>query len=164
MELAERSRDEIRNAVRSAYAGQVTWTRFLRYAVGSGLATVTSAVAFAVAYRVLDQGPRIATGAAFLAGATVNFVAGRFWAWNRRARRGLGRDALSYAALAVTTGLAAAAVTSLTHAILHDADPNQRAVLVEASYFATYAVLFLVKFLVLDRVVFRSSRPLRAPR
>lgn len=156
MKLAERFRDEIRAAGSPAYAGGVSWQRFLRYALGSGLATLTSAVAFALAYRVLDQGPRIATGAAFLAGATVNFAAGRFWAWNRRARRGLGRDALAYAALAVTTALAAAAVTSVTHAILHDADPTRRAVLVETSYFTTYALLFLVKFLLLDRFVFHS--------
>jgi putative flippase GtrA len=130
--------------------------RFGRYAIGSGLATVSSALAFALAYRVLDQGPRVATGAAFLAGALVNFAAGRCWAWNRRVRRGLGRDALSYALLAVTAALAAAVVTSITHALLHDADPDRRAVLVEASYFATYAALFLVKFVVLDRVVFRS--------
>jgi putative flippase GtrA len=130
--------------------------RFARYAVGSGLATVTSAVAFALAYRVLDLGPRVATGSAFLAGALVNFAASRFWAWNRRARHGLGRDVVSYAVLSLVAALAAAVVTSLTHAVLHDADPDRRAVLVEASYFATYAALFLVKFVVLDRLVFRS--------
>jgi putative flippase GtrA len=130
--------------------------RFVRYAAGSGLATVLSAIAFALAYRVLDQGPRVATGAAFLAGAAVNFTVSRFWAWNRSARRGLGRDALSYALLAVTAALAAAVVTTVTHGLLRDADPDRRAVLVEASYFATYAALFLVKFVVLDRVVFRS--------
>ena len=130
--------------------------RFLRYAVGSGLATLTSAVAFALVYRGLDQGPRVATGAAFLAGAVVNFTTNRFWAWKRRARRGLGRDVLSYATLAIAAALAAAAATSATHALLRDADPNRRAVLVEASYFATYALLFVVKFVVLDRLVFRS--------
>jgi putative flippase GtrA len=98
----------------------------------------------------------VASGAAFLAGVLVNFTAGRFWAWDRRARRGLGRDALAYAALAVATALAAAVVTSVTHGYLRDADPDRRAVLVEASYFATYAALFLFKFLVLDRVIFRS--------
>jgi putative flippase GtrA len=134
----------------------VIWTRFLRYAVGSGVATLTSAASFAVAYRVLDQGPRVATGAAVLAGAMVNFTAGRFWAWNRRDRRGLTRDALSYAAVAVLTALTAAVVTSVTHTLLQDADPNRRAVMVEASYLATYAALFLAKFLILDRIVFRS--------
>jgi putative flippase GtrA len=128
----------------------------VRYALGSGLATVTSAVAFAVVYRVLGEGPRLASGTAFLAGAVVNFLAGRFWAWDRRERPGLGRDALRYAMVSVVTALAAAGVTSLTHALLRDADPDRRAVLVEASYFATYAVLFVAKFLVLDRLVFRS--------
>jgi hypothetical protein len=58
--------------------------------------------------------------------------------------------------LSLTAALAAALVTSVTHALLRDADPDRRAVLVEASYFATYAALFLVKFVVLDRLVFRS--------
>ena len=136
-------------------------TRFIRYAIGSGLATATSAVAFAVVYRVLGDGPRLASVTAFLAGAVVNFTSNRFWAWRRvvrrRARPGLGRDALFYAIVAVASALAAIGVTSLTHAALAGAEPNQRAVLVEMSYFATYAVLFLLKFFVLDRVVFSTK-------
>ena len=130
--------------------------RFSRYAVGSGLATVTSAVAFALAYRVLDQGPRVATAAAFLAGALVNFTANRFWAWERRYRLGLGRDALSYALLAVGTAVAAAGVTTAVGRLAAGADPTPRTVLVEGAYFATYAAMFLVKFVLLDRVIFRS--------
>jgi len=125
----------------------------VRYGIGSGLAALTSAVVFAL---VLDHGPRLATASASVAGFLINFSANRFWAWNRRARRGLGRDMLSYGALAVAAGVAAAVVTSVTHALLRDADPDRRAVLVEASYFATYGLLFVVKFLVLDRVIFRS--------
>jgi putative flippase GtrA len=136
-------------------------TRFIRYAIGSGLATVSSAVAFAIVYRVLGEGPRLASVTAFLAGAVVNFTSNRFWAWRpvvrRRTRPGLGRDALFYAVVAVVSALAATGVTSLTHAALADADPNRRAVLVEVSYFATYAVLFLLKFVVLDRLVFHTK-------
>jgi putative flippase GtrA len=132
------------------------WTRLVRYTLGSGVATLASAAVFAVVYRVLAEGPQLASVAAFVVGAVVNFVAGRFWAWGRRPRSGLGRDALSFAVVAVVSALAATGVTTVTHAALRDADPNQRAVLVEASYFATYAVLFGVKFLVLDRLVFRS--------
>ncbi len=130
--------------------------RLIRYALGSGLATLTSAVAFALAYRALDAGPRVASVTAFLAGTLVNFTAGRFWVWDRRSRLGLGRDALGYAVLAGSAALAATAVTSITDAAVHGADPDPRAVLVEASYFLTYGMLFLVKFLVLDRLVFRS--------
>jgi putative flippase GtrA len=132
-------------------------TRFLRYAVGSGLATLSSALAFALVYRVLGEGPRWASVTAFLAGAVVNFTSNRFWAWQRRTRPGLGRDALFYAVVAIVSALAATGVTSLTHAALADTDPDRRAVLVELSYFATYAVLFLLKFLVLDRLVFHTK-------
>jgi putative flippase GtrA len=131
-------------------------TRFLRYAVGSGAATLTSAIVFALIYRVLDGGPRSASGAAFLAGAVVNFAAGRFWAWGRRGRPGLHRDVVRYALVAVGSAVAATVVASLTHAYSTGLAADRRAVLVEASYFATYAVLFGVKFLVLDRLVFRS--------
>lgn len=136
-------------------------TRFIRYAIGSGLATASSAVAFAIVYRVLGEGPRFASVTAFLAGAVVNFTSNRFWAWRRvvrgRPRPGLGRDALFYAIVAVVSALAATGVTSLTHAALADADPDKRAILVEASYFATYAVLFLLKFVVLDTFVFHTN-------
>jgi putative flippase GtrA len=136
--------------------GRTRRGRFARYALGSAGAVLVSAVAFALAYRLFDLGPQLSSLAAFLAGALVNFTASRFWAWERRQRRGLRRDALGYALLALCCALTAAAVTSAVHAVLRDADPGQRAVLVEASYFAVYAAVFLVRFVLLDRVLFRS--------
>ena len=138
--------------------------RFVRYAVGSAFATGVSAVTFAVAYRALHAGPQVSSVAAFAAGAVVNFVSNRFWAWSRRhgldsrtlARsradklRDLGRDLAGYLTLAVSTALAAVAVTSLTERF------TRTWVLVEASYFGTYAAMFLLKFVLLDRVIFRS--------
>jgi putative flippase GtrA len=124
--------------------------RFFRYAVGSAAATVVSAVTFALVYRGLHAGPQAASVAAFLSGAMVNFTANRFWAWSRRQRPGLGRDMAGYAVLAVATALAAAGVTSLTER------QTRSWVLVEASYFGTFAAMFLLKFVVLDRVLFRS--------
>lgn len=131
-------------------------SRFIRYAVGSGAATAVSALIFALVFRFLNAGPVIASISAFLAGFVVNFSAGRFWAWRGRARPGLGRDAVSFGIVAIVTALAAAGVTSATNAMLGDADPNTRAVIVEISYYATYAIFFVAKFVVLDRVVFRS--------
>ena len=159
-----------RGPASEAAAHRTRGGRFLRYAAGSVAAVLVSALAFALAYRLLDLGPRVASVTAFLAGALVNFSASRFWAWDRRRRFGLGRDVVSYALLAVGIAVVAAGVTSLADAQLAGADPDRRAVLVEASYFATYAVLFLVRFLLLDRVVFRSrhqvpstTRAYRAP-
>ena len=150
--------------------GPTRGARFARYATGSVGAVLVSAVAFALAYRLLDLGPRVASVTAFLAGALVNFTVNRFWTWQRRHRVGLGRDAFWYALLAVLTALTAAGVTTLTEAALGGADPTRRAVLVESAYFATYAALFLVRFVLLDRLVFRSrhqvpstTRAYRAP-
>jgi putative flippase GtrA len=98
----------------------------------------------------MHAGPQVSSVAAFTAGAVVNFTANRFWAWSRRHRLGLGRDLAGYLALAVCTALAAAGVTSLTEKY------TQNWALVEGSYFATYAGMFLVKFVLLDRVIFRS--------
>jgi putative flippase GtrA len=132
--------------------------RFIRFAVGSGLATLASAVIFAVSYRMLHLGPQVASVAAFVSGALINFVANRFWTWARRDRRGLGRDAAWYALLAVGTALAATGVTSVTDWYVDQAgaSPNHQALLVEASYFATYAAMFGIKFVLLDRVIFRA--------
>ncbi len=131
--------------------------RFLRYTASSLLATLTSAVTFALVYRVFDGGPQLASVAAFVPGAIVNFVANRYWAWQRHGRTDLARQAVSYAVVSVLSVLAATVVASLTHAALRNVNPDLRAVLVEVSYFATYAVLFLVKFVVLDRLVFRKK-------
>lgn len=132
--------------------------RFVRYAAGSALATLVSAVTFAVSYRMLNLGPEVSSVAAFAAGALINFVANRFWAWARRQRRGLGRDAAWYALLAAGTALVAIGVTTVTDWYVDQAgtSPNHQALLVEASYFATYAAMFLVKFVLLDRLIFRA--------
>jgi putative flippase GtrA len=138
--------------------------RFIRFALGSGAATLTSAAAF---YLVFHLGaPAVAASVcAFAAGFVVNFTAGRFWAWNRRTPIGLGRDALSFLVLAVTTALAATAVTTLTdHYARHSASLSAHlALVVEGAYFATYAAVFLIKFTVLDRVVFRSHPEVDRP-
>jgi len=130
--------------------------RFLRYAVGSGAATAASALVFALVFRFLNAGPVAASVSAFLAGFVVNFSAGRFWAWRGRNSPGLGRDAVSFGVVAIVTALAAIGVTSVTDALLGDAGPDTRAVVVEISYYTTYAIFFVAKFVVLDRVVFRS--------
>ena len=135
------------------FAGQAVG-KFARYALGSVLATATSAVVFAVAYQVCHLGPRLSTAVAFLAGAVVNFTANRFWAWGRRRRAGLGRDALAYGALALLTALIAAQATATAEAHAAQLEDAYRAVVVEVSYFSVYGAMFLVKFLVLDRIVF----------
>lgn len=132
--------------------------KLLRFAIGSLLATLTSAVVFPLAYQAFSIGPRLSTLAAFGSGAAVSFTVNRSWTWHRRDRAGLTRDVAAFLAVAGSIALLAALATSVTEAY---ADRSgvvgvQRTLLVEASYLGTYAVTFLIKFLLLDRWVFRS--------
>ncbi|GAA5194942.1 hypothetical protein GCM10023322_60530 [Rugosimonospora acidiphila] len=134
--------------------------RFVRFALGSALASVVSAVDFWVMFHTLHAPPEVASLTAFASGALVNFVSNRYWAWGRHSRMGLRRDLGSYAVLAIATALAAAGVTRVTksYAPHVTAFADHLAIVVEASYFATYAAMFLVKFAVLDRVIFRPAQ------
>jgi putative flippase GtrA len=132
--------------------------RLMRFAVCSLLATVTSAGVFALVYRV-GAGPRAATFAAFATGAAVSFVVNRSWTWNRRHRAGLRRDMVAFLAVVGSIAALAAIATSTTewYAYRIGAGDTERAVLVETAYLGTYALMFLVKFLLLDRWVFRAQ-------
>ena len=135
------------------------------------MATSCSAVAFAAAYRFLHLGPGLASLSAFVTGFLVNFLGNRYWAWARRQRHRLGRDVLGYAVLAVTSALVATGVTSLADGYTErlGVSGDRQALLVEAAYFATYAAMFVVKFVLLDRVLFasradrRQGEPARTP-
>jgi putative flippase GtrA len=132
--------------------------KLLRFVAGSLLATLTSAVVFPLVYRGAHAGPRIATFAAFAAGAAVSFAVNRFWTWSRRERTGLGRDLFGFLAVAGSIAVLASVVTSITDSYANRAgvDSNLRTAVVESAYLGTYAVMFLIKFLLLDRLVFRT--------
>ena len=142
----------------SRVGGRRGFWRLVRFGVASGFAALTSSIAFALAYRFADAGPTAASFAAFASGATVSFAISRFWAWERRGG-GLGRDAAAFFGLAFVIAVLAAGVTSVTEhwALGAGYGHDLRTVLVGGSYFATYGVMFFVKFLLLDRVIFRSS-------
>src|ERR1051325_5065405 len=77
--------------------------RFLRYAVGSATASAVSAVTLAAAYQGIGLDPRVSSISAFCAGALVNFLIYRFWAWRATADAGAAavrRDFLKYAVVA----------------------------------------------------------------
>jgi putative flippase GtrA len=135
--------------------------RFLRYAVGSATASLVSAVTLAAAYRGIGLGPRVSSIAAFCAGALVNFLIYRFWAWRATVAPGAAavrRDFLKYAVVAVATALVALATTTVADGYARSAglSADMRTLVVEGSYFGAFAVMFVAKFLILDRYVFRA--------
>jgi putative flippase GtrA len=130
----------------------VMWSK---YSAGSVIAFATSEVVLVALFATGTLGASAASVVAFCAGAVPNYVLNRSWVWRRRGRVLIGREVILYALVSVVSLVAAALATGAAAA----AAPSGGAagvVFVAAAYLATYGALFVVKFVVYDRVVFRG--------
>lgn len=128
--------------------------KVLRYAGGSVVATVCSQATFLLVYGPLHATPAVSSTLAWLAGAVPNYWMNRRWTWRSTGRPSLRREVVPYVAivlgtllvaiLATSAGAHALAGTTLSHAA--------RTVIVTGIYFAVYAVMFVFRFLLFDRL------------
>ena len=119
----------------------------------SVVATVASQLAFALCYW-FGAAAVVATMVAFLAGAVPNYILNRRWSWRSRGQM------LPYAIIVVGSAIIAALVTTLTSHLVQGIDSHAwKTVLVTGSYFGTYGVLFILKFVLFDRLVFVKPEP-----
>lgn len=139
--------------------------KVLRYAAGSGVATVCSEVAFVLVYGVFGASPAVASTIGWLAGAVPNYWLNRTWTWQRRGRPSLRHELLPYIAIVLATLFVAVVATSAVHARLPSAQVSDavRLVLVSGTFLAVYGVIFLVRFFLLDRLFRRAAARPAAP-
>lgn len=132
--------------------------RFARYTAGSVIAGVISQVTFVTLYGLELTGPQAASVSAFVAGAVPNYVMNRVWAWGRRGRARLRGEVLPYVATILTTAALAAVVTALVdrHVHLVSGVHAVQVAIVNLAFLGTYGLMFLIKFLLFERVVFRD--------
>ncbi|MGP4020180.1 GtrA family protein [Saccharopolyspora sp. 5N708] len=154
----------VQRTAESTGAGRGRYWRLLsRFAAASVVATAISQLVFLLSYS-LGASAVLATVLAWLAGAIPNFVLNRR-TWGGGGRAALRGEALRYGVISVGTALLAALAThhaeTLAHALFPDARTGQVAV-VWGSFVGTYAVMFVVKFFLIDRLVFTARPPQRA--
>jgi putative flippase GtrA len=139
--------------------------RFSKYAVGSVVAFGASNVAFLVLYGLGLTSPQVASVLAFAAGIPVNYVLNRRWAWERRGRPGVRDELLPYAAVVATSVIGSAVGTWAADRWVQSADlPRALEVgFVDAAFVAVNGTLFLLKYVLLDRLVFRERTTATAP-
>lgn len=149
----------------TAHAGEGRGRRarvgvWAKYAAGSVVATVLSQIAFTVAYGVCDASAAVASVVAFFAGAVPNYVLSKAWAWSDRELSSKRRAMFSYVLVIAVTNLFAILMTSLADDWVrtHIASHGVRTLLVDAAYLGSYGVMFVVKFLLFDGLVFNSRR------
>jgi putative flippase GtrA len=138
--------------------------RVTRYTIGSVVAVVASEIAFVVCYGTGFLGTTASSAVAFVAGAIPNYVLNRRWAWQRRGRLHVGREVIGYALVSLFSfGSAALSTRWVDHAAPHVTSSDvQRTALVAGAYLATYGVLFVLKFVLFELVIF--VKPVAPPR
>ena len=94
-------------------------TILTRYTAGSALAAIASEVTLLGLLGFHLTGPRVAAIAAWLAGAIVNYVLSRTWAWGKRGRPSALRELLPFWA----TSVACLIASTWTSALAHDHAP-----------------------------------------
>ena len=105
--------------------------RLVKYGLGSLVAAISSAIAFAVCYAAgLHTTP--ASAVAFVAGAVPNYILNRRWAWQRSGKVDVWREVVIYTIVSLISFLASAAATGATsRAVSHlDISSTTRTLLV----------------------------------
>ena len=136
--------------------------RFWRYALGSVIAFGASESAFLTVYGLELGSPQVATIWAFAAGIPTNYVLNRRWAWQRRGRPSIRTEIVPYAIVIATSIVASAIGTSAVDNWLETTSVPRIAqiAVVGATFALINGGLFLAKYVLLDRLVFRD-RPMR---
>ncbi|WP_327638797.1 GtrA family protein [Kribbella sp. NBC_00482] len=138
-------------ALTKTYLSRSRLLLWAKYSASSVIATVVSQVAFALCYW-FGTAAIVATLVAWLAGAIPNYVLNRRWTWGRSGQK------LPYTIIVVGSAVTAIVVTSVTDRLVQPLESHLwKTVLVSGSYLGTYAVLFIVKFVLFDRLVFAKT-------
>ncbi|MGH3869903.1 MAG: GtrA family protein [Pseudonocardiaceae bacterium] len=132
------------------------WRRLTRFAAGTLVSTACSQVAFVLLFGVLAASATVAGAVAFVAGAVPNFLIHRYWTWRLRGPVGLRRELLPYLAVITLSGLVAIGVTAAVDRLIGEPinDRALRTLIVAVAFNASYLPLFILKFALLDRLVF----------
>lgn len=143
-----------------AAAGGPRILRWARYTTASVVAGIISTGTLLVLYGLDLVSPQAASVIAFLAGAVPNYLLSRAWTWRGRNRRKPLREIVPYAAIVVATTVAAAMLTGVTDEHVHLLTSLRwlQVLLVGGVFVGTYVAMFVVKFLLLDWLVFTAGK------
>lgn len=144
-----------------AVSGHGTTGKVLRYGAGSIVATICSEVAFLAAYGIADASTTWASVLGWLAGAIPNYLLNRSWAWGLRGRPSLRHELLPYVAIVLVTLVLAIVMTGIADNVVDGLDVSDpvQTLIVGAVFLAVYAVVFVLRFFLFDRLFTRQPAP-----
>jgi len=126
----------------------------LRYCAVSGVATGTSLVTLGILVGIVGTNATLANVVATAVGTVPSFELNRRWVWAQQGRRSLVRQVIPFSALSFA-GLVLSTL-AVKVAADHTASLGRgwHTLAVEAANVAAYGILWVLQFVILDRVLF----------
>lgn len=138
--------------------------RLIKFGAVSAVAVVVSQLTLLVTFGLLHWSARPSNLAAFVLSTIPSFELNRRWTWRRTGRTHLRREIIPFWVLAIAGLVASDAATRFAESASADvASRTSRALVVMSASLATYGVLWLVKFTLLDRLVWGHVDPTESP-
>lgn len=128
------------------------WRKVSTYTAGSAVAAGCSELALILCYAVLHLPAAASAVIAWVCGAVPNYWLNRRWTWRRTGRVHPRRELLPYVLIILGTLALAAVVTRAVDAAMSDSSAATRTTFVAAAFLGVYVVMFLVRYLLLDRL------------
>jgi len=133
----------------------ITLRKLLRYAAVSAVTTTISQTILAVLVATRTTGAVTANVIATMVGTVPSFELNRRWVWNKHGRRSLGGEMLPFAVLsAAGLGLSSLAVAIASHFVEHWSTTT-RTLTIQLASVTAFGIVWLVQFVLLDKVLFR---------
>ncbi|MCW2540454.1 MAG: hypothetical protein JWN95_2179 [Frankiales bacterium] len=133
-------------------AARLPWRRLTRYTLGSVFCFLVAEIVLVIAFRTGLLGARGASVAGSVAGIVPGYLLNRSWTWSRRDRSDFWREVAPYWLTALLSTAIAALAIGVVNAAFADQSRSTRTVINAATYCAVYGVLFVVKFIIFDRL------------
>ena len=131
----------------------------VRYSTGSVVAATVSEVTLTLLVGVAHLAAGPAAVLAFCAGAIPNWLLNRRWAWEHAGRVNLRRELMPYVLIVIATLLATAGASAAVDAATRHASHWVSVVAVDGAYIAATGLMFVLKFVLFDRLVFTQPAP-----
>ena len=131
------------------------WLRLSRYTIGSIICFLVSEIVFVALFAPHLLGAKGASIAASIAGVIPGYYLNRTWTWGRRGKSDFWREVVPYWGVALVSAGLAALATGGANTAFADQSRLVRTAINAAVYMLTYGVIFVGKYLLFHKVLFR---------
>ena len=136
----------------------------IKYTLVSVISVAVSQVVFAIAYNLFDWTAKSASVLATSVGAVPSYVLNRRWAWGKRGRSHLWKEIVPFWVIAFVGLVFSTWSSDFAETYVRDHEYSQlvERLAVQGAYFGAFAILWVAKFIVFNKLIFVQDPDLQA--